>query len=58
MARQNVPQRRLAEALGMSQAAAWRRLRGEVPFDVTELVRIADLLDVPASQFLPAERAA
>ncbi|HEY3261291.1 MAG TPA: helix-turn-helix domain-containing protein [Pseudonocardiaceae bacterium] len=54
MARQNVPQRELGRVLGLSQGAAWRRLKGEVPFDVSELSKVADLLGVPMTQFLPA----
>jgi len=58
LARQQIPQREVGAALGMSQAAAWRRLKGEVPFDVAELAAVATLLGVPLSQFLPAERVA
>jgi transcriptional regulator with XRE-family HTH domain len=58
MARQNVPQRELGRVLGLSQGAAWRRLKGEVPFDVSELSKVAELLDVPMTQFLPAPAAA
>jgi len=55
MARQNVPQRELGRVLGLSQGAAWRRLKGDVPFDVAELAKVAELLKAPMSQFLPAE---
>jgi transcriptional regulator with XRE-family HTH domain len=53
MARQNVPQRELGRVLGLSQGAAWRRLKGEVPFDVSELAEVAKLLKTPMTQFLP-----
>lgn len=53
MARQNVPQRELGRVLGLSQGAAWRRLKGEVPFDVAELAKVAELLKSPMTQFLP-----
>jgi transcriptional regulator with XRE-family HTH domain len=53
MARQNVPQRELGRVLGLSQGAAWRRLKGEVPFDVAELAEVAKLLKTPISQFIP-----
>lgn len=53
MARQNVPQRELGRVLGLSQGAAWRRLKGEVPFDVAELAEVAKLLRTPMTQFLP-----
>jgi transcriptional regulator with XRE-family HTH domain len=44
--------------MGVSQALVSRRLTGEVPFDVAELSRIAEILGVPVSTFMPAERAA
>jgi transcriptional regulator with XRE-family HTH domain len=53
MARQNVPQRELGRVLGLSQGAAWRRLKGDVPFDVAELAKVAELLRTPMTQFLP-----
>jgi hypothetical protein len=54
MARQRVSQQTLAGAVGISQAAISRRITGEVPFDVTELARVAEVLGVPAAQFLDA----
>lgn len=53
MARQNVPQRELGRVLGLSQGAAWRRLKGDVPFDVSELAEVAKLLKTPITNFLP-----
>lgn len=44
-----VGQAEMAEALGLSQSAVSRRLTGEVPFDVTEIVAAAKLLSVPSS---------
>jgi len=35
--------------MGMTQQALSRRLSGDVPFDVDELGRIADLLGVPVT---------
>ncbi len=52
LARQRRPQRAVAEALGISQAAASRRLRGELPFDVAELATLATVLGVDMAQFL------
>lgn len=54
MARQNVPQREVGRVLGLSQTGAWRRLSGETPFDVAELAKVAELLGVPMTHFLPA----
>lgn len=52
MARKGINQTRVAEALGVSQAAVSARLRGVTPFDVNELVIIARLLDVPMDRLL------
>lgn len=52
MARQRLPQIALAKHLGLSQAAVSRRLNGQTPFDVNELVAVAALLDVPAAALL------
>jgi len=52
MARRGVSQTALAGALGMSQAAVSRRLRGAIPLDVKELAAIAEILSVPLSALL------
>lgn len=57
MARRDVSQVKIAENLGMSQAAISSRLRGRTPFDINELAAIADYLEMPISGLLPAERA-
>lgn len=46
MARARFSQQRIADALGLSQAAVSRRLTGEVPFSATELAVVAKLLNV------------
>lgn len=58
MERQGVSQPTLAKHLGVAQATVWRRLCGEVAFDVTELSAVAEFLGVPVTQFLPGEAAA
>lgn len=55
MARRRISQSALAGAIGRSQSGVSRRLKGETPFDVNELVAIARVLDVPVAQLLPAE---
>lgn len=50
MARRRVTQARLSSALGISQAAVSKRLRGETPFDINELALIARVLDVPLAR--------
>lgn len=52
MARRGVTQAQLAKVLGLSQAAVSARLRGETPFDINELARIAGFLDVPVERLL------
>lgn len=54
MARRKKSQRDVAEALGSSQPAVYRRLAGEVAFDVDELGAIADLLEMDVRDLLPA----
>lgn len=49
--RQGIRQSRVAEALGVSQAAASRRLAGRVPFDADDLAELSDLLGVPVGAF-------
>lgn len=41
-----------ARAIGLSQPAFSRRVNGEIPFDVTELTALGQLLGVPAETFL------
>lgn len=52
VARQRKPQREIADILGMSQAAASRRLLGQVEFSLSELTRLAEVLGVPLSAFI------
>ncbi len=54
LARRNIPRSRTADQLGMSRTLLWQRLRGHSSFTVAELERLAELLDVPVSKFLPA----
>jgi transcriptional regulator with XRE-family HTH domain len=51
LARQQLSGVRAAKALGWTQNYISVRLRGVVPFDVTDLIKIADLLEVPVSVF-------
>ena len=52
MARRGVTQMALAARIGISQAAVSARIKGKTPFDINELVRIADALDVPLETLL------
>jgi len=53
LARQRISQTQLAERLNISQAGISRRLSGETPFEINELVAIAEFLCVPVARFLP-----
>lgn len=46
MARRGLSQMALASRLGVTQAAVSRRLRGETPIDIDELVKIASHLNL------------
>lgn len=58
MAAQRRSQSELADLLGLSQAGISRRMLGQTPLDVNELVRIADFLRKNPADFLPAQVAA
>lgn len=44
-----------AEHIGISRTLLWNRLRGDSPFTVNELEKLAELLNVPVATFLPTE---
>lgn len=56
-ARRRVSQGDIATALDLSRTSVNRRLSGEVAFDVEELGKVADLLDVPLAALLPSDKA-
>jgi transcriptional regulator with XRE-family HTH domain len=51
LARQQLSGVRAARALGWTQNYLSVRLRGVVPFDVADLMKIANMLKVPVGQF-------
>lgn len=55
MARRDVSQVALAEAIDMGQPSLSKRLRGVTPFDINELSAVAEYLGVPLSNLLPSE---
>lgn len=55
MARKRVTQDQVAAAIGISQPQVSKRLLDDIPFEVTELRAIAELLGLPVSRFLPAD---
>lgn len=54
LARNKIRQGAVAEALSLSRASVSRRLKGERPFTVPELLVIADLAGVEPSEFFRA----
>lgn len=58
LGRQGKTQRQVAELLGMTQQSLGLRLAGTRSFRAEEIARLAEVLGVPASQFLPAEAGA
>ena len=58
LAEREVSGAELARRLGVTQSYMARRLLGKYPFAVPELVRVAGILDVPVTRFLPDEVAA
>lgn len=55
LGRRNVSQRQLARMLGMNPTALNFRIQGKRSFDVTELLKIAALLDISLAQLLGDE---
>lgn len=53
MARRQISQQALATDAGWTQSYLARRLVGRVPFDVADLERLAELLGVAVTSFLP-----
>lgn len=58
IARKGNPRAEVETAIGISQSALSRKLRGENAFTVDELLSLAQFLDVEAAVFFPKERAA
>jgi len=54
MARQRMSQHELARRLGVTQTTISRRHTGEVPWDVSELLAVAEVLKVPVTYFFDA----
>lgn len=55
MWRGKVSQTRMAQILGIGQPAVARKLRGERPFSIDELLAVAEFLDLPITELLPNE---
>lgn len=53
MGRRRITQGQLAKALGMSQAAVSRRLTGELPFDLDDVLVMAQRFNVALSDLIP-----
>jgi len=55
MWRARINQKQAAAALGLDQAAVNRRLRGTTAWKVSEVLRLAVLLNTPVSALIPSE---
>jgi Helix-turn-helix. len=53
LARRRISGRKAAREIGWTPAYIGRRLSGEAPLDVNDLVALAQLLDVPLTSFFP-----
>lgn len=53
MARRRISGVKLAEQIGRTQPYFSRRLNGEIAFDLDDLERIADVLDIAVTDLLP-----
>jgi transcriptional regulator with XRE-family HTH domain len=53
LARKRMSAARLGRELGVSQTYVWRRLKGEVAFDLDDLDRIAEILGISVASLLP-----
>lgn len=58
IARANVPQARIAEALGLTRTQLSRRVNGHVEFSATEISKLADFLEVDPAVFFRETAAA
>ena len=53
MWRGKITQTQIAHAIGVGQPAIARKLRGERPFTIDELLTVAAYLDLPITELLP-----
>lgn len=58
LARRNIKAIDFARDLKWPRTTAWRRLNGQVPFKLDELVAVADYLGVPIGTLLADRQAA
>lgn len=54
LARRRLSQQVVADAAGWSQSYLARRMAGRRPFDLADLDRLSEVLDVPVGEFLPS----
>jgi transcriptional regulator with XRE-family HTH domain len=52
LARRGISHRDAAQALGLTQSAASRRMRGDVEFSLSEVEQLAALLEIPVTELL------
>lgn len=56
MARQRISGSELARRIGVSQPYLHRRISGEIPFDIDDLARVAEALNVTIADLLPRDQ--
>lgn len=56
--RQGVSQRWIGEQLELSQPQIWERMNGRIEWRTSELEKLAEILRVPVTTFLPVTSAA
>lgn len=55
LARRRISGRELARGIGWSAPTTFRRLRGDTPFTIDELIAVARFLGVPVAALIPAD---
>jgi transcriptional regulator with XRE-family HTH domain len=56
MARQRISGSEMARRIGVSQPYLHRRISGEIPFDIDDLARVAEVLNVRIADLLPRDQ--
>lgn len=53
MFRRRINQKQLSDAIGIGQSTVSAKLRGKVGFSISDLIKVARVLDVDAGELLP-----
>lgn len=55
LARREISRGDAAATLGISRQLMWSRLRGDTPFTIPELQKLAELCELPLKTFIPTD---